>query len=518
MCVAIRIGAFLRLRLVASSSLLLILLGSHPALAHQHLYIVHTNDIHGQLLPAEAFWMNKDFPPPLANAPGALRLIAELRDSAEARGYGFLLLDGGDVFQGTPLGNFTSGQAVARWFRRARYDVVALGNHDFDLGMEVLREVIDSSGVPWVATNIRVRGADTSPRFIQSSVLIERGGIKIGVFGLVTKYLAGMVSESIMAEIEVLPYYEVVRREIAELRRRGADIIVGLTHIGYRHDCFLADSVPGIDVIIGAHSHTGIRPPYESPRYHTIIQQAYSKLSTVGLLDISFDTTSRSIVGYQGRLIDLLAEAMPMDLRYLSELESLNMLAERGFDEVIGRSRRELTRGGHAETPAGNLITDAMREYFGVDIAIHNASGIRANIPEGDITYGDIHRVEIFGNTVVLGRYTGRQVLEMMEVSVNGHHAIFQVSGLRMEYDARKPIGQRVRSIIVGSEPLDMDRTYLVATNSFLAAGTGEYRVFAEGQEMEDTFMPLRDVIVAYIRRHSPVDARVEGRIVRVDR
>lgn len=508
----------MRLRLVASSSLLLILFGSRLADAHQHLYVVHTNDIHGQLLPTEAFWMNRDFPPPLANAPGALRLIAELRDSAEARGYGFLLLDGGDVFQGTPLGNFTRGQAAALWLRRAGYDAVAVGNHDFDFGTEVLRGVIDSSGVPWVGTNVRVRGTDTTPGFIESSLLIERGGIKVGVFGLVTKYLAGMVRESLVAEIEVLPYHEVVRREIAELRRQGADIIVGLTHIGYRHDKFLADSIPGIDVIIGAHSHTGVKPPYETPRYHTIIQQAYSKLSTLGVLDISFDTVSRSIVGYQGRLIDLLAEMTPMDSGYLSELESLNMLAERGFDDVIGRSRRELSRGGHAETPAGNLVTDAMREHFGADIAVHNASGIRANIPEGDITYGDVYRVDIFGNTVVLGRYTGRQVLEMMEVSVNGHHAIFQVSGLRMEYDGRKPIGQRVRSITVGGAPLDTQRTYLVATNSFLASGTGEYRVFAEGQDMEDTYLSLRDVIAAYIRKHSPVDARVEGRIVRIDR
>jgi 2',3'-cyclic-nucleotide 2'-phosphodiesterase (5'-nucleotidase family) len=95
---------------------------------------------------------------------------------------------------------------------------------------------------------------------------------------------------------------------------------------------------------------------------------------------------------------------------------------------------------------------------------------------------------------------------------------MFQVSGLRVEYDGRKPIGQRVRSVAVNGEPLDPNRSYLLATNSFLAAGSGEYRVFAEGEDLEDTFLPLRDAIVAYIRRHSPVDARVEGRIVRLDR
>jgi len=477
---------------------------------------VHTNDIHGALLPGEAFWLSRDFPPPLANAAGALVVIRELRQEAQQRGYGFLLLDGGDVFKGTPLGDFTKGQAVVDYYRRAGYDAIAAGNHDFDFGWPVLKEMVDSSHLPWLATNIHVAGSDTCPSFLKSSALFERGGIKIGIFGLITKYLAGMVGDSALAGLEVLPYHDLCRKEIAELKRQGADIILALNHIGYRHDQFLADSVPGIDIIIGAHSHTGVKPPFETPRYHTIIQQAYSKLSTVGLLDITVDTESRTIVGYEGRLIDLLGEEIPKDWEYLAHLESLRQVAEKGFDEVVGYSKRELTRGGHEETPAGNLITDAMREAFRTDIAVHNASGIRANIPEGAVTQRDIYKVEIFGNTVVTGEFTGKQVKEILEVSVNGHHAIFQVSGVRMTYDRSKPIGQRVISVLVNGAPLDPNRVYTVATNSFLAAGTGEYRVFSEGRNMEDSFLPLRDVIAQYIRRHSPVDARVEGRIVRV--
>lgn len=500
------------------SSLLLVLLIALGPGAVQHLYIVHTNDIHGQLLPAEAFWMNRDFPPPLANAPGAVKVIQELRDSAMANGYGFLLIDGGDVFKGTPLGDFTRGQVVIDYFRRAGYDAVAVGNHDFDLGQQALRELATSSGIPWVSTNLRVAGTDTTPGYLKSSVLFERGGIVVGVFGLITKYLAGMVGDSALSGLDVLPYYHVARAEIAELRRRGADIIVGLNHIGHRHDQFLADSVAGIDVIIGSHSHTGVRPPYEAPRHHTVIQQAYSKLSTVGLLDVSIDTESRSVVGYQGRLIDLLGEAVPMDRDYLMELDSARQLAEQGYDEVVGYSRRELTRGGFTESPAGNLITDAMREHFGTDIAVHNASGIRANIPEGEVTVRHVYQVDVFANTVVTGKFTGRQVWEMMEVSVGGRQAIFQVSGLKVTYDGRKPFGHRVVSITVGGESLDMDRDYTVATNSYLAEGSGNYRVFGNGRDIEDSYLPLRDVIAAYIRRHSPVDARVEGRIVRVDR
>ncbi|MEO0080520.1 MAG: bifunctional UDP-sugar hydrolase/5'-nucleotidase [candidate division WOR-3 bacterium] len=494
---------------------LLIALSTVALAGIQHLYIVHTNDIHGALLPGEAYWLSSHFPPPLANAPGALTVINELRSKAQRNGYGFLLLDGGDVFKGTPLGDFTRGQAVVDFYRRAGYDAIAVGNHDFDFGWRVLKEMVDSSRIPWLATNIHVAGTDTCPGFLKSGLIFERGGIKVGLFGLVTKYLTGMVSDSALEGLTVLPYHDLARQEIERLRRQGADIIIALDHIGYTHDQRLADSVPGIDVIIGAHSHTGVEPPFETPRYHTIIQQAYSKLSAIGLLDLEIDTATRRIVGYQGRLIDLLGEETPKDKAYLGYLESLRTIAEKGFDEIVGYSRRELTRGGHEETPIGNLITDAMREVFSTDIALHNSAGIRANIPEGAVTYRDIYKVEIFGNTVVTGEYTGRQVKELLEVSVNGHHAIFQVSGIKMVYDPARPIGQRVLSVLVNDVPLDSNRLYRLATNSFLAAGTGEYRVFAEGQNIEDSFLPLRDVIVQFIRRHSPVDARIEGRIVR---
>jgi 2',3'-cyclic-nucleotide 2'-phosphodiesterase (5'-nucleotidase family) len=489
-----------------------------PAMAGiQHLFLVHTNDIHGALLPGEAYWLDNNFPPPLANAAGALFIIRELRDSAERHGYGFLLLDGGDIFKGTPIGDFTRGQAVVDFFRTANYDAVAPGNHDFDLGWQVLKELVDSSRIPWIASNVRVRGSDTPPGFLSESYIFERGGIKIGVFGMLTRYLYGMVNESLVGNLEILPYYEIGRQMVKRLRDQGAEIVIALNHIGYTHDQRFADSVPGVDIIIGAHSHTGVEPPFESPMNHTIIQQAYSKLSSVGVLDIKFDTESRSIVGYSGRLIDLLADEVPKDRLYQRQLDSIREIAEKGFDEVLGYSRRELTRGGFTETPLGNLITDALRERFGTDIAVHNSAGIRANIPAGPVTYRDVYQVDVFGNTVVTGSYTGKQVKEILEVSVNGRHALFQVSGLKMRYTLKRPIGQRVLAVEINGQPLDSNRVYTLATNSYLAAGSGDYQVFTRGENIEDSYLPLRDVLADYIRKHSPVDARIEGRIVLVD-
>ncbi len=498
--------------------LLIFLLTNTGVARVQHIFIVHTNDIHGALLPGEAYWLDKNFPPPLANAAGALSVIQELRDSAVKTGAVFLLLDGGDVFKGTPIGDFTRGQATVDFFKGAGYDAVAPGNHDFDLGWQVLKEMADSSGIPWIATNVRVAGTDTPPSYLQASYLFEQSGVKIGVLGVLTKYLRGMVVDTLIGNLDILPYYEVARAEVAKLRAQGAEIVLALNHIGYTHDQRFADSVAGVDIIIGAHSHTGVEPPYETPKNHTIIQQAYSKLSSVGVLDIQFDTISRRIIGYSGKLIDLLGDEVPKDLGYARHLDSIRSVAEQGFDEVLGYSRRELTRGGFTETPIGNLITDAMREQFGTDIAVHNSAGIRANIPPGEVTYRDVYQVDVFGNTVVTGKYTGRQIRSILEVSVNGRHAIFQVSGVKMKYTLKKPIGERVLEVLVNDQPLDSNRVYTLTTNSYLAAGSGDYYIFTEGQDIEDSFLPLRDVIANYIRRHSPVDAKIEGRIVLVDR
>jgi len=483
---------------------------------YQHLYIIHTNDIHGALLPSEAFWLNQDFPPPLGNAASAVTLINELKEQANKNGYPYLLLDGGDIFKGTPIGDFTKGQAVVDYFNYMKYDAISVGNHDFDFGISVLKDIITKSNMPWLCSNLVLEDSKKTPDFLKPYVIFERGGLKIGIFGLITHYLTGMVSADILKGFSVVKHYDAVRAVISEMRTKGVDIIIGLTHIGYSHDQRLADSIPGIDVIIGAHSHTGVRPPYETPRYHTIIQQAYSKLTSIGLLDLTIDMRTKKIAGYKGVLFDLQAEAIVMNKEFASELKKWQAIAEKDFDQVIGYSRKELTRSGSAECPLGNLITDAMREYFNADIAVHNSGGIRANIPAGEVTYRDIYKVDIFGNTAVTMTLTGKQILEMLEVSVNGHHAIFQVSGLKMTYDKTKPINHRVISVTVGGNPLDTLLNYRVVTNSYLAAGFGEYGVFQKGENIEDSYLPLRDIIVEYIKKHSSVDAEVEGRIVSI--
>jgi 2',3'-cyclic-nucleotide 2'-phosphodiesterase (5'-nucleotidase family) len=478
------------------------------------IWIVHFNDIHGALYPSEAYWMNLNFPPPLANAPGALTIINEIKNEAQRKNIPVLIFDLGDWFSGTPLGDFTYGKSVIEFLNTVGITASVIGNHDFGFGLDTLKSLINMLRAPVLCANLKKTGTDSVPEFLKPHMTLEIDGLKLGVFGLITHYLTGMVPPEQMPGLSVEKHYIGAERSIRTLRAQSADIIIALTHSGFSHDRRLADSIPGIDVIVGGHSHSGIEPPYETPRYHTIICQAYSRLSAIGILKLKIEKETKKIKGYEGEIITLYGEAIPLNREYLSRLEKWQKEVEAGFDEVLGYSKRTLTRSAFAESPLGNLITDAMREFAQADIAVTNSGGIRANLPQGEITYRDLYKIETFGNTAVIMTMTGRHVWEMLEVSVIGYHAIFQVSGIKMVYNPKAPPKKRLISVIVNGEPINFDREYKVVTNNFLAAGGGAYGIFKEAKDVEDTYKLIRDILADYIKKHSPIDYKIEGRII----
>jgi 5'-nucleotidase/UDP-sugar diphosphatase len=481
---------------------------------YHHLIILHTNDIHGSLAPVDAWWMNPDFPPPIGNAAAAATIIERERAAAQREGWGFLMLDAGDFYQGTPMGDFSKGEAVIEFLNSVDCDAMCIGNHDFADGVENLAERAAQADFPFLGANIVEAARGAEPPYAKRHVVLERGGVRIGIFGIITQYMKGMARPEDIEGLDFLEEAPVAAECVEELRAEGVDIVLGLTHIGVRHDKRLTTQVRGIDVIIGGHSHTGLPEPYECACGHTIVCQTYGHLTTVGKLHLLIDPRTKKIAGYEGRLIELYAEEVPLHQETLAMVDRWVERAEQGLDVVIGYSEAELTRAGMEESPMGNLITDAMREQFGVDIAMHNSGGITGTLPKGVLTYRDAYQADAYANTVVTMVLTGRQVWDLLEVSVNRHHAIFQVSGVKMVYDLRLPIGERVLEVEVGGEPLDLSRDYTVATNSFLAAGGGEYEIFAEGKDWTDTGVYIRDTVADYIRSHSPVDAKVEGRII----
>jgi len=480
----------------------------------QRLVILHTNDIHGHLPAEEAWWINPNFPPPIGNAPGAASVIKEERAQASSNGWGLLLLEGGDIFQGTPTGEFSKGMAVIDYMNAMGYDAMVVGNHDFDKGQVVLQDLIQRARFPVLCANIVDSATGTIPDYFKPYVIVERAGLRIGIFGLGLPSLRGVVKPEDLKGLDIRPVVQTARWTVDTLRAQGADLVIGLDHIGYYGDKVLADSVPGIDVIVGAHSHSGLRQAYEDPANHTIIVQTFGNLSTIGRLELNIDPGTKQIVGYRSELRELFTEDVPKDTATAAAVKRWTDQAEAGFDSVIGYSSSDLARvGGGKESALGDLIADAIREASGADFAFQNSGGIRADIRKGEVTFRDLYQVDPFGNTIVTMDLTGPQVMRLLETSVLGFHGIFQVSGLKMVYDNRKPIWSRVTEATVDGKSLDLDKTYKIATNDFLAAGGGYYKIFQEGANRDDTYKQVRQAMVDYFRKHSPLDVRIEGRI-----
>ncbi|MEO0184984.1 MAG: 5'-nucleotidase C-terminal domain-containing protein, partial [candidate division WOR-3 bacterium] len=468
-------------------------------------------------LPSTAWWMNPYFPPPIGNGAAAATLIKQKRAEADSLSYGFLLLDTGDMFIGSPIGEFSKGKAVVDYFNYCGYDLLSPGNHDYDMGVDVFKDFVKEVRAQFICSNIIYEDTEKNVEYLKPYTIVEYGGLKIGVFGLLTEYMKGMTTPERFKNHSVLPEIETAKRYVDTLKSKGVDLIFAMTGIGLRHDKRLAENVPGIDVIFGSHSSTALEEPYEDSINHTIICQNYSHLTSIGVLDLTIDSESKKIRKYYGELVDLLSDEIELDSALLEILLSWERTTKKGFDEVIGYAKKDLNRAGFEESPMGNLITDAMREYFNVDIAIHNSGGIRANIKKGEITFRDCYYVDALSNTAVLMKMTGEQIMRMLEVGVNGHHAIFQVSGIKFKYNSKKPINERIIEARLNDGSLiKNDKEYLIVTNSFLAGGSGDYAVFKEGKEIQETFTYLRNIIADYIRKHSPIDQGIEGRIVDV--
>ncbi|TVR65804.1 MAG: hypothetical protein EA427_17400 [Spirochaetaceae bacterium] len=170
------------------------------------------------------------------------------------------------------------------------------------------------------------------------------------------------------------------------------------------------------------------------------------------------------------------------------------------------------------ETNLGNLVADMTREYTGADIAVWNGGGIRASAGLGEITLEGAMEIMAFNNEIVALEMTGNQIKAMLEHGVSSFPEVsgkfLQVSGLRFLFDPSRPAGQRVQEIYVGSAPMEPGRTYVVATNEFLAAGGDDYTMLGDAEQIEIFDLTDQQLFIRYIQQNSPLFPMVEGRIV----
>lgn len=501
------------------------------------LTLIHTNDTHAAHLPS-------------STGNGGVAILASVINQIRAEAPNTLLVDAGDRFTGTLFHTTYLGADQVQIMNLLGYQGMTLGNHEFDNGDEPLAAFVEGVNFPVVTANVDFSAVELLADKITPSAVVEVGGQKIGLIGLVTAETV-ISSSPNPALVFSDDYAGVVNAEAEKLAAEGVNIIIVLTHTGAGvTDKFIA-ALKGVDVVVDGHSHTLFSNTYlnSAGRYPLVLDtdsgekvyyvQSGANTQYVGRLDLQFDAAG-VVTSAAGDSI-LLSRYITPDAAAAALIADLNeevlALGERPTGSTAAENidgRRETCRA--EECAMGNIIADAMRYDTNAQIAIMNGGGVRASIPAGDITLGEVLTVQPFGNLLATFELTGANVIAALENGVSRLVATDgvvsrtdlsgrfpQVSGIRFSFDPTQPAGSRIISVELDNgdgtfSPIDPDMVYTVVTNNFMRTGGDGYSVLAEQAINPYDYGTVDyDATINYIKSLGTVTPVIEGRITMVN-
>lgn len=494
-----------------------------PAQAEFSLTILHINDFHSRFesitgsdstCDAKGEEEGKCF-------GGIARLKTEIdakRDEAKAAGENVVLVSAGDNFQGSLFYTQYKSKIVADFMNDMGFDVVATGNHEFDDGPAEYARFLDAAKFPIIGGNFDTsKNADLKGR--PPGVLVMNiGGEKVAFVGATTEETPEIATVGDVAFQSVTDY---VQGAVTALEDAGINKIVVISHIGYNLDKELAAAVPGIDVIVGGHSHTflgtgeGEAGPYPTMVNDVPVVTAGQYGKVLGDLKVTWDDDGK-VVSAEGAPILLDASVTP-DQGFIDRVAEAGKPLEELKNKVIGTAT-DLIQGDRnvcrvQECAMGNLVADAQLDRVadqGVTISIANSGGLRASIDAGDITMGEVLTVLPFSNTLATFQLKGSDLVASLENGVSQIADVAgrfpQVAGLKYTFDASKDVGSRISDVMVkeGDQwvPIDPDKTYSIVTNNYVRGGGDGYALFASNAENAYDFgPPLEQVLADYIAK-----------------
>ncbi|NIY96488.1 multifunctional 2',3'-cyclic-nucleotide 2'-phosphodiesterase/5'-nucleotidase/3'-nucleotidase [Salipiger sp. HF18] len=512
-------------RLLSSAAALAITAGA--ASADYSLTILHTNDFHSRFEPISKYDSTCSGEDNTAGEcfGGSARLVTALED-AKARLDNYLLVDGGDQFQGTLFYTYYKGKLAAEMMNKMGYDAMTVGNHEFDDGPEVLRGFVDSVDFPVLMSNADISGEPLLSDAIMKSTIIEKNGEKIGLIGLTPQDTDELASPG--PNIVFTAPADAVQGEVDKLTEEGVNKIIVLSHSGYKVDISVAENTTGVDVIVGGHTNTllgemdGAEGPYPTMVGDTAIVSAYAYGKFLGELNVTFDDDGKVVsaegaplimdasVAEDAATVDRIAEAAaPLD-------EIRNKVVAETSDEIVGS--REMCRA--EECPMGNLVADAMLDRVkdqGIDVAISNGGGLRASIDAGEVTMGEVLTVLPFQNTLSTFQVKGSTLVQALENGASqmeeGAGRFPQVSGMSFTIDPSAEPGSRISDVKVGGSDIDPEKVYGVVSNNYVRNGGDGYKMFVDAENAYDFGPDLADVTAEYLAANTPYTPYTDGRI-----
>jgi 2',3'-cyclic-nucleotide 2'-phosphodiesterase (5'-nucleotidase family) len=430
------------------------------------------------------------------------------------------------------LSKLTLGEVLIEMMTTLRYDAMAIGNHEFDYGWQNFRKQMFRAAFPILGANIFYR--DTDIPFAPPHAILERDGVRIGVIGIIGHDARSVVLPSYVTELDFRDPAEVIARSIEELDS-DVDLIVVLAHQGHTGpmqtdaeahpelqrdfdaDIALAGKVSGIDVFVGGHAHRGIEEPFVHPETGTLIVQTYGYGTRLGYLKVVVDTEADRIVSHEGELLKVWSDELEPHSLMEAKMNAYKEEVAHVIGHVVGRSQVRLVRSYNTESLLGAFTSDVIREHAGTDVGFINAGGLRADLPRGEITRGNVLDALPFPNTIAVLEMTGEQIQAVLEQGLTLLRGMIQVSGIEARYDLSRPMGSRLVSTSIGGAPLDPSKKYLVATNNFLAEGGDLYRTFLDARTIDEGEEDMAQLVMEYLSKQTgAVPAPTMGRLVPV--
>lgn len=487
------------------------------------LVVIHTNDMHGHYETDEK------------EGTLGISTVKALKGYYQKIGANVLLLDAGDFSQGTNLVNYYKGLDAVYFMNAAGYDAVSLGNHEFDFGLDSLKTMADTAQFPILDANIISKG--TGEPYFEANKVFTFGDLKVGVFGLDTPETQTKANPKNVKDINILSgndLYACAQSQVDALKSQGCDYIICLGHLGMDDESIgnrsvdVAANVNGIDLFVDGHSHTKLSEGQNVNA--TKIVSTGNYIDAVGVAVYDGKTTTSKLVDDISEMYNI-GGCPSMD----DFVASFDAVVDEVYSGKFATTLHNLD-GSRApgvrtqETNLGDFAADAYKytaeNYVAengldmtIDGAIQNGGGIRASIEAGDISMDTLYTVFPFGNTVSIVTLTGAQLLEALEASCSACPKALggfpQVSGIVFTVDTTVPYengeqyadstyyapakpGSRVTIESVGGKNFDLNATYNIAVNNFMADGGDTYYVFTNATSV-DTGVIDAEGLISYV-------------------
>ena len=461
--------------------LLALLLFSRTTYAKKYLFL-YANDVHGYIEPY--------------NRGGFARLCTlakRYRKEASKEGFSVFFFVSGDIFQGTLLSRFSKGEAEFKALKACGVDAIVVGNHDFDYGLKRLVQLTTSAGFHVLSANIVLRRTGKKP--FEPGYKTSDGLFVTGLTTPKTPYITAGYRD--MKKLKFLNPLKV----LSAVARNHKGPLVLLSHLGYPQDMLIAQTFKRPLIILGGHTHTLLKHCKRVKGSFVCQAGAYAKF--LGVLKLDLEGKRWKVL--EDKVVSVTPDTPP-DEKVMAAIKGWREKTARIADTKIGRSDKEFAANPSAlhmmEVPIGDLVCDAMLQSSGADAGFINAGGIRAGIPKGVITLGQIFRILPFDNHMVILKMKGKDLKKLLRYAARrrGRSGFLQICGMRVRVGPY----ERIRDVRIQNKRLVPSKTYKVVTIDFLARG-GDGYVFLKRFRNTRTNLLLRDAFIGYVKRHSPL-------------